>query len=90
MALSAAVSIGNQNAQNSQAEMFGRIQEMSEKTNLKITSAIDSLRNDFNNLSSKLEQMQIVMDTGALVGAIAPNMDNALGGLAKMNRRRVR
>lgn len=90
MALSAAVSIGNQNAQNSQAEMFGKIQEMSEKTNLKFTSAIDSLRNDFNNLSSKLEQMQVVMDTGALVGAIAPNMDNALGGLAKMNRRRVR
>lgn len=90
MALGSSVAIGNQNGRNNQSELFGRLQEVAEKSNDKLASAIDSLRNDFNDMAAKLESMQVVLDGDALVGEMAPKMDNALGGLARMNRRGVR
>ena len=90
MNLGMAIAANNQNGNGYQYELFGKMQDMAEKTNGKLTSAIDSLRSDFNDMASKLERMQVVLDSGALVGEIAPDMDSALGGLAKMNRRGVR
>ena len=90
MNLGMAIAANNQNGNNYQSELFGKMQDMAEKANGKLTSAIDSLRSDFNDMASKLERMQVVLDSGALVGEIAPDMDSALGGLAKMNRRGVR
>ena len=87
LSIGSSVAMGNQ---NDKSELFGKLQEVAEKSNNKLTSAIDSLRNDFSEMASKLERMQVVLDSGTLVGEIAPNMDNALGGLAKMNRRGVR
>lgn len=37
------------------------------------------MMDEFSNLSSAVENMQIVMDSGVVVGAIAPKMDAALG-----------
>ena len=37
------------------------------------------MRGDISDLSDAVKQMQIVMDTGVLVGAIAEPMDSALG-----------
>lgn len=90
MNLGMAIAANNQNGNRYQSELFGKMQDMAEKSNGKLTSAIDSLRSDFNDMASKLERMQVVLDSGALVGEIAPDMDSALGGLAKMNRRGVR
>lgn len=90
MNLGMAIAANNQNGNSYQSELFGKMQDMAEKANSKLTSAIDSLRSDFNDMTSKLERMQVVLDSGALVGEIAPDMDSALGGLAKMNRRGVR
>ena len=90
MNLGMAIAANNQNGNSYQSELFGKMQDMAEKANGKLTSAIDSLRSDFNDMASKLERMQVVLDSGALVGEIAPDMDSALGGLAKMNRRGVR
>lgn len=44
-----------------------------------VVQAINELRGDFNEMSSKLDQMQVVMDTGALVGTMVAPMDEALG-----------
>lgn len=90
MNLGMAIAANNQNGNSYQSELFGKMQDMAEKANSKLISAIDSLRSDFNDMTSKLERMQVVLDSGALVGEIAPDMDSALGGLAKMNRRGVR
>ncbi len=90
MNLGMAIAANNQNGNSYQSELFGKMQDMAEKANGKLTSAIDSLRSDFNDMASKLERMQVVLDSGALVGEIAPDMDSALGGLARMNRRGVR
>lgn len=37
------------------------------------------MMDEFSNLSAAVENMQIVMDSGVVVGAIAPKMDAALG-----------
>ena len=90
MNLGMAIAANDQNGNSYQSELFGKMQNMTEKTNMKLTSAIDSLRSDFSKMASKLESMQVVLDSGTLVGEIAPDMDNALGRLARMNRRGVR
>ncbi|MDO5397614.1 MAG: tape measure protein [bacterium] len=90
MSLAMAIDTNVQNGNANQSELFGKMQDAAEKANSKLSAAIDSLRADFNNMASKLESMQVVLDSGALVGEIAPDMDNALGGFAAMNRRGVR
>lgn len=90
MSLSSSIAMGNQNGRNSSSELFGKLQEVAEKSNDKLASAINSLRSDFNDMAAKLESMQVVLDGDALVGEMAPKMDNALGGLARMNRRGIR
>lgn len=43
-----------------------------------ITAAIENVQNEVSRLSGVMGNMQVVMDGGALVGSIAPRMDNAL------------
>lgn len=79
---------------NTQSYRLGGINArlMDENRAYKEQLAKDSMYNDGNvidsirqlhdttaDLASKMENMQIVMDNGALVGAIAPGMDRALG-----------
>lgn len=52
-----------------------------------VLANIAGLRNDINTLGDRMEGMQIVMDTGALVGATVGSMDNALGQRAQRQRR---
>lgn len=44
-----------------------------------VVSEIQSLRSDVNKLNESISHMQVVMDSGALVGSIAAPMDSALG-----------
>lgn len=52
-----------------------------------IVNVLNNLRNDVNDMKSKVGNLQVVMDTGALVGQIARPVDNILGKWA-MNKRR--
>ena len=53
----------------------------------KLVDAIDGLKSDLSDLVDKVSQLQVVMDTGELVGAISPEMDRSLGVAAMMKRR---
>lgn len=48
-------------------------------TNTQVVSELKALRNDMNVMTEQIAGMQIIMDSGQLVGAIAPGMDDALG-----------
>lgn len=56
-------------------------------TNMAMVTELRALRSDMNTMTEQITNMQIVMDGGQLVGAIAPTMDNALGNRAAMRRR---
>lgn len=48
-------------------------------SNADVVSAITDLRYDVNQLNNAMSSMQVVMDSGQLVGSIARGMDSALG-----------
>ena len=55
-----------------------------------IINEIAALRGDLADCRQAIGQMQVRMDTGALVGAISAPMDTALGKKALRNGRGVR
>lgn len=82
--------VANQNGAISQMnENVSKLAEANMSSNSKLSDAIDGLRNDFNNLVDTVSKMQLVMDSGALVGAISPGMDRSLGVASVMKRRGV-
>ena len=55
-----------------------------------IVNAIDSLKEDFANLRNAISGMNIVMDSGAVVGSISDKMDKSLGEIAMYKGRGIR
>lgn len=53
----------------------------------KLIDEVSGLRDDVNSLNGRLEDLQVVMDTGTLVGTIAPKMDKELGTIYRRNNR---
>lgn len=53
-----------------------------------VLASMAGLRSDINTLAGAMSEMQVVMDTGATVGALAPGMDKALGVRANLKGRR--
>lgn len=53
-----------------------------------VVASIGGLRDDVNALNGAMSNMQVVMDTGAVVGATAPKMDQALYQRAVFKGRR--
>ena len=53
-----------------------------------IVDAIYELRSDVQTLSENMENIQMVMDTGAVVGQLAKPMDKALGRISVQRVRR--
>lgn len=51
-------------------------------TNADVVAALGLLRGDVNNLNESFANTQVVLDSGALVGATARQMDNALGRIS--------
>lgn len=51
------------------------------------TTELRGLRSEVRQLRGALASMQVVMDTGATVGALAPEMDNALGRISSRRGR---
>ena len=56
-----------------------KISEPSVYDDINVVESLKGLRSDMSNLADSFENMQIVMDNGALVGAITPGIDRALG-----------
>jgi len=84
------VSANYQNGKTSQLDTLATtLNESNAHSNGLITSAMESIKGEIADLVGKVEQLKIVMDTGALVGAISPEMDRSLGGRVKLNRRGV-
>lgn len=54
-----------------------------------VLTELRNLRSDITNLNSAMSHMQVVMDSGALVGSIAAPMDSALGRRHIYSRRGV-
>ena len=50
-----------------------------DQTNSDVVNEIRALREDLSYMEEAISEMQVVMDTGALVGQMAGPMDNALG-----------
>lgn len=57
-----------------------KIQNQNEQTS--VVSELRSLRRDMGDMTSKMSRLQVVMDSGQLVGAISPQMDNAFGDIS--------
>lgn len=53
-----------------------------------IVDSVNSLQNTVSDLGDKIEQIQIVLDTGTLVGELTPGIDEKLGKLNIRARRR--
>ncbi len=54
-----------------------------------VVNAIGELRNDIRIMADVMGKMQVVMDTGALVGTIVRPMDSALGQLSIYKKRGI-
>ena len=52
-----------------------------------VVAELESLRNDISGLQDAIKSMQVVLDSGELVGGIAEDMDTALGMRAIVNSR---
>lgn len=55
--------------------------------NDRVVDELVALRNDISDLQSAMSNMQVVMNSGALVGQIVDDMDRALGSKAILNSR---
>ncbi len=53
----------------------------------RLVNEVSGLRNDLNALNEKMDNMQVVMDSGALVGSIGPKMDTELGTIYRRRNR---
>lgn len=58
-------------------------------TNADVVAALGLLRGDVNSLNDAFSNTQVVLDSGALVGATARKMDNALGKINTYRRRGI-
>ena len=59
--------------------MLDKMQESAIYNDSNVVGSINNLRADMGKFTTAVENMQIVMDNGVLVGAITPGVDKALG-----------
>lgn len=59
-----------------------------DRTNADVVSELRALRSDMADMTDEIANMQMVIDTGALVGSISGTMDKALGKRAIFKGRR--
>lgn len=63
--------------------------KMDVSVNDRYANTIESFRSDISDLGDRISSMRVVMDTGTVVGELAPGMDSALGRRANYSSRRV-
>ena len=72
----------------------GDIRSMNEISNAmyndsKIIEAISSLENRLDSVATRMENLQVVLDTGTLVGETAPIMNDEFGNMDVLSQRGV-
>lgn len=76
-------------SKDSLEEFANRFEKMNTLGNDNIVNEIKQLRTDVNALNASMSRLQVVMDSGALVGSIVPAMDSQLGSIALLKSRGV-
>lgn len=72
-------------------DLLGNIQaSMPDGSNADVVDAINQMRYDMSQMSAAIRQMQIVLDTGELVGAMTDPLDNSMGFNQILSERGVR
>ena len=87
MRLGMDVAGGIQNGNSYMDHLFAKIADSNVQSCNRITDAIDGLKSDFAGLVDKVSHLQMVVDSGALVGAITPQIDRKLNIMSVMKRR---
>ena len=63
-------------------KLGNNLSDISNLNNKKLLEAMDKQNKAFEDMSNRLDKMQVVLDSGELVGGISSKMDNALGSRA--------
>ena len=63
--------------------------KMDVSVNDRYANTMESFRSDISDLGDRISSMRVVMDSGTVVGELAPGMDSALGRRANNSSRRV-
>ena len=87
--LSLGLSLGSTIQPQTGNDSFKSLKDTTIASNDKVVSAIGSLKEDVSTLADAIRNIKLVMDTGALVGAISPEMDRSLGQIAAYNKRGI-
>ena len=58
------------------------MKKVNDAGNADIVDAITELRSDFKSLSDAVKNMQLTMDSGAVVGGLISKIDSGLGQIA--------
>ena len=74
---------------NTISELADRLESINSIGNRNVVEAIGELRNDVDRLNDSMSRLKVVMDSGALVGSIAPAMDTQLGRIANLKSRGI-
>ena len=64
-------------------------ESMDVNVNDRYANTMESFRSDIADLGDRITSMRVVMDTGTVVGELAPGMDAALGRRANYSTRRI-
>jgi hypothetical protein len=62
---------------------------LAKNSNTDVVNAIRDLNNNLADAMGTMSRLQVVMDTGTLVGSIAAPMDSALGRMQTMKERGI-
>ena len=63
--------------------------KMDVSVNDRYANTMESFRSDISDLGDRISSLRVVMDSGTVVGELAPGMDSALGRRANNSSRRV-
>lgn len=77
----------NTNNENGSSDVNRIVDAINNINNQDVVDEIASLRNDISTLQDSMSRLQVVMDTGSLVGQLVQPMDQALGVRAVTNSR---
>lgn len=64
------------------SDIISQMRDATDNSNAEVVGAITTLRGDFASLVSAIENMQLTLDSGEVVGGLANKMDNRLGRIA--------
>ena len=77
------------NKANVMGNLMGSLVDTTTSGDEMIYNSLEGLRSDLANLQRVVGNLKVVMDSGTLVGEIAPGMDMALGQMSNLKRRGV-